>query len=280
MTLGEKIRKARTEKKITQAELCKNHITRNMLSAIERDKATPSLDTISFLAERLSLPLSYLVSSDDNLFFYAKKQSIGAIKRLYSERKYKACIEKIDLIGELDDELHYLLAQCYFELGRRSVLSGSLSSGSKQLILSSEHASLTIYDTARIENSILIYSALTKNIQSPLLEFDSKLFEKNIDEVFEYDFYKYLTHNPTVKRKNHAFSKHMLAKEYMKERKYKEAITLLKEIENEKTPENYNVYVIFGVYSDMEHCYKQLMDFESAYRYASKRLSIIEGFQL
>ena len=280
MTLGEKIKKARIEKKVTQAEICKNQITRNMLSLIERDKANPSLETLRFLADRLSLPLSYLVSEDDNLFFYEKKQAITHIKKLYSDKKYKACIEKIKTIAEPDDELHYILAECCFELGRRAVLSGSLSSGAKYLELARDNAAKTVYDTVRIENSILIYSALTKNIQSPLLEFDSKLFEKNVDEIFEYDFFKYLIGDTSSERKNPAFSKHMRAKEYMKERKYKEALGLLKSIEDEKTPENYNVYVIFALYNDMEQCYKQLMDFENAYRYASKRLSIIEGFQL
>jgi hypothetical protein len=41
----------------------------------------------------------------------------------------------------------------------------------------------------------------------------------------------------------------------------------------------HNAYITFGVYSDLEICYKQLFDFENAYRYTSKRLSLIEGFQ-
>jgi hypothetical protein len=64
----------------------------------------------------------------------------------------------------------------------------------------------------------------------------------------------------------------------MKERDYNAALKLLVKIENEKTPETYNAYVMFGVYSDIENCYKQLYDFENAYRYSTKRISLLEGF--
>ena len=73
MTLGQKIKARRKRLGLTQSELCKNKFTRNMLSAIERDKATPSLDSLKYIAEELSLPISYLVSDDDDMFFYEKR---------------------------------------------------------------------------------------------------------------------------------------------------------------------------------------------------------------
>ena len=92
MTLGEKIKQARKSKKITQEELCKDKITRNMLSAIENGKAQPSIDTLRFLALSLELPIAYLLSNDDNIGFYQKAEKILDIIRLYSEQKYKSCV--------------------------------------------------------------------------------------------------------------------------------------------------------------------------------------------
>ena len=43
MNVGEKIRKLRLEKMMTQSELSGDQVTRNMLSLIEKDKAVPSL---------------------------------------------------------------------------------------------------------------------------------------------------------------------------------------------------------------------------------------------
>ena len=59
MTLGEKIKNARKSKKITQAELAKDKITRNMVSCIESNRVNPSLETIRYIANELSLPVSY-----------------------------------------------------------------------------------------------------------------------------------------------------------------------------------------------------------------------------
>ena len=69
MTLGEKIKKARRAKRITQERLAKDKITRNMISRIESGKANPSLDTIRHIAKELSMPVSYFLSEDDNLLF-------------------------------------------------------------------------------------------------------------------------------------------------------------------------------------------------------------------
>ena len=56
MTTGEKIKKLRAEKMMTQSQLVGEHITRNMLSRIESDEANPSLGTLIYLAKRLNVP--------------------------------------------------------------------------------------------------------------------------------------------------------------------------------------------------------------------------------
>ena len=89
MTLGEKIKSARKRLNITQSELCTNVITRNMLSSIERGKASPSLSTLNYISSVLKLPISYLISDEDDLFFYEKKDSIDKIKSAFAESKYQ-----------------------------------------------------------------------------------------------------------------------------------------------------------------------------------------------
>ena len=44
MNIGKKIKKLRTSKLMTQSELAGSEITRNMLSRIENDAASPSLE--------------------------------------------------------------------------------------------------------------------------------------------------------------------------------------------------------------------------------------------
>ena len=56
MTLGQRIRQARIDRGMTQKQLVGDHITRNMLSKIENDSATPSVRTLEYIASRRSLP--------------------------------------------------------------------------------------------------------------------------------------------------------------------------------------------------------------------------------
>ena len=278
MTLGQKIRKLRNEKRITQDVLCNGKITRNMLSEIECDKASPSLGTLNYIAQRLDIPISYLLSEDDSTFAFEKQKIIDEVKTQFGLKNYKRCVEILNRLQETDDELAYILSYCHFEIGRASVLRGSLTSGLDSLKIANKYAEKTIYDTSRIKNLGLLYSALAENIQSPLLEFDAESFAKNVDSDSDYEFYKYLIQDHSYNFNNPIFSKHIEAKELIKARKYREAIALLSEVEN-LSKSNYNAHIVFSVYSDLESCYKQLIDFESAYRYASKRLSLIEGFK-
>ncbi len=277
MTLGKKIKMIRTEKKITQSQLCDGKITRNMLSEIECDKASPSLATLKFIASRLDVSLPYLLSDDDDPTYFVKKEKIDDAKKLFKEGDFKKCIGLLENLGE-DDEINYLLAYCYFEIGRRRVLNGSLKSGYTNLQKSAEFCKKTIYDTSRIENLTLMYTALAMNVQSPLLEFDADLFAKNVDVEADFELFKYLAQDYDYKFNDPIFIKHVRAKELIKERKYREAASLLSEVES-LSKGNYNAHIVFSVYCDLENCYKQLMDFENAYRYAGKRLSLIEGFK-
>ncbi len=278
MTLGEKIKKARREKKMTQAELCKGKITRNMLSAIECNKASPSLESIKYIAERLKIPVSYLLSEDDNLFFYAKREEMRYIKGAYKAKNYAACIEHINKLSDTDDELEFLLASSYFELGKASLLRGSLASAGRYLKKAKEHSERSIYDTERIKKLLPLYIALATNIQAPLLELDVAAFQNSFEGDFEIELFKYISGDTEYKYTTDVFARHIKAKRLMRDRNYQAAIALLSEIEDSKT-KNYNACVIFGVYADLETCYKQLMDFEGAYRYSSKRISMIEGFK-
>lgn len=279
MTIGEKIRKARKEKNITQTSLCKDKITRNMLSSIERGVANPSLDTLKYIAARLSLPVSYLVSDDDNMFFYLKKEQMGTVKHFLAEKNYSAAIKEVKSLGEPDDECALILCECYFELGKRAVLGGSLASGKKYLENSLMYAEMTVYNTDKTKHLTLLYSSLANNLTAPLLELDVNKFEENLAYGCELDLFKYISSDTKHNYKNQLFRLHLDAKELIKSRDYYKALELLHRIESNKAPSDYNAYLVFSVYTDIEGCYKQLGDFENAYRYSNKRMSMIEGFK-
>ena len=55
MEIGEKIKKIRTAKLMTQSELAGTEITRNMLSQIENGSAQPSMATVLYIAQLIAL---------------------------------------------------------------------------------------------------------------------------------------------------------------------------------------------------------------------------------
>ena len=64
MTIGEKIRQARQDAGLSQRQLCGDKVTRNMLSQIENGSARPSMDTLSYFAAQLGKPISYFLDED------------------------------------------------------------------------------------------------------------------------------------------------------------------------------------------------------------------------
>lgn len=62
MTLGQKLKQARLDRGLTQAQVVGSRITRNMLSQIENDLASPSVGTLEYLASVLGVRLSWLLA--------------------------------------------------------------------------------------------------------------------------------------------------------------------------------------------------------------------------
>ncbi len=248
-----------------------------MLSSIERGVANPSIDTLKFIAERLSLPVSYLVSSDDSEFFYLKEEAISQIRRAMREKNYKEALELTKKLGGTDDECELVLATASFELGKACVLGGSLKSGRLYLDEAVSHAKNTVYNTEYIEHSATLYIAMANNITAPLLELNVSAFEKNAVSLSELDLYKYISLDKSHQFTVEAYKKHLVAKEILRARDYYKALELLTELDASRTDEGYNTYFILSLYTDLEQCYKQIGDFENAYRYSTKRMSILEA---
>ncbi len=279
MTLGEKIKYERKRQLLTQADIAGDRITRNMISLIEKDSANPSIDTLRYIADRLNLPLSYIISDDDDAFYYIKKDALAGIKEAYMSGNFSTAALRIERLGKRDDELSMILADSYLEIGKKFLLGGSLFSASKHLTKALEICDESCYNTDRIKAMAHMYLSVANNIVSPLLAFDTDEFSKTMCGSFDLEFFHYLTLNSDFKFSNQIYAKHLSAKKLMKEKDFTTALTLLTEADASARTGQYNAYAIFGIYSDLEICYKQLGDFEKAYKYSSKRFSLLEGFK-
>ena len=279
MNLGEKIKAERTRLGLTQNAIAGDFITRNMLSCIESGKVQPSLETLRYLSETLNLPLGYLLDDEADLFVYKKEKAIPAIRNAYAKKRYPDCLSLINALGEMDDELRFLYVCASFYYGKRLTIAGDLRRAAQHFENCKEHMDACIYPTEEFRALMPLYTAIVRNIQSPLLELDSEAFNNQIFASYDYEFFRYLHQDQNFSYKNEVFRLHMEAKALLRTRKYNEAIAILHRLEDMKGPEQYNSCVILGVYTDLELCYKELINFEQAYRYANKRISLLEGFR-
>ena len=208
-----------------------------------------------------------------------KKEKIKDIYDAYSKRDFSYCVNKISSFSSTDDELEFLLASSYFELAKKSLMKGALQSAVSYIDLALSSCENTALNTQYIESVAPMYRAIALNVQSPLLEFDSRGYTDGLATLFDYDIYKYIVQDYEHSYSDKCMNIHVKAKQLIKERDYIKAVAVLNNAMEIGRAENYNAFVMFGIYSDLEYCYKQLYDFEKAYQYASKRMSMIEGFK-
>ena len=192
MKLGEKIRYLRKSEGLTQAKLADGIITRNMLSSIEKGSATPSLQTLKALSERLKAPLAFLISDEIDVSLYKKAEVIDKIRAEPKAAHYCSVIERINSLPSLDDELAYILALCHFEIASAAVKNGELNSAKVHLDEFTVAADKTVYDLKAQRAVQYIYSAIISNIQMPQNEFNAEKYEK-----------AYSLHSCLIKRKIH-----------------------------------------------------------------------------
>lgn len=276
MTIGEKIKAQRRRLGYTQADVAGDYISRNMLSLIESGNATPSLETLRYLADTLHLPIEYLVSEKASLSPFLKLQLEGEILESFNQEKYKKVLFLIDKLGQFDDLLALLGAEAAYRYARKKLAEGSLESAKSYLLRVDEYLSKSKIDSPMLRAKVALASSIAQNISSPKLNFDEANYLSLIKKSTDEEFFHYYSMDLNYSYENEILSLHMQAKEQMRKRNYQAAILLLTQAEDIKTADNYEAFVFLGIYSDLETCYKELADFEKAYRYVTKRLSMME----
>jgi tetratricopeptide (TPR) repeat protein len=95
--IGERIRKARTEAGLSQAQLGTPHFTRAYVSAIELGKVRPAMKSLEFLADKLGKPTSYFM--EDEAAEKRRRERVALVARsnqLISEGKSAEAISLLE----------------------------------------------------------------------------------------------------------------------------------------------------------------------------------------
>jgi len=298
LSLGKKIRQLRIERKITQQELVGDFITRNMLSQIENDTATPSIKTLQYIADHLEVPLSFLMMGErDDEFtgtfeYDSAEAATSKAKKIFFEGdylKYINIIESHPHIAAENKVASMLLGFAYL-----AVMAESFSNGEKdkcliyyEKIKQFNYADTNDFIDRLIKRQAELYRLLCSPVVSEtpgtpeISEMKDNQDNNNYNNYNnDYSFLKEIIDENGLCRYNllsaHKFLKNgepQKSVEYLKEAErimeiIENTIKLKKSIQNAAHPYREELYKLF------EKTCVQLEDYKNAHFYSSKLLNL------
>jgi len=262
LSLGKKIKMLRIERKITQQELVGDFITRNMLSQIENDAASPSIKTLQFLADGLGVPLSYLMQTEHDSDYGTEFETSDSInsraKKIFFSGDYINFIDTAEknpeILAEYKEE-RLFLGLAYLEHAEKQFESGDMDACveycEKALKLDFENCK---FAEEEIRKHAELYKILCSTENSGSYEFLRSILDDN-----------------SLCRYNLISAKQTLSAGYAER-----ALEYLREAEQiikDKTAHPY----LSEIYKTFEISYVTLEDYKNAHFYSSKLLNLYAG---
>ncbi|MBQ8524542.1 MAG: helix-turn-helix transcriptional regulator [Clostridia bacterium] len=279
--IGKRIKAVRTEKKMTQNELCGTEITRNHLSLIESGKSLPSIGTLCYIAERLDIPVGFFFSDDkESEAKFANLFAAEEARQAYTSRDHAKCIEICKMIPSSlrSDEMSFMLARSYLASALISADRLELSVAINNLKLADETAKQTCYLSADFSSAIRYYELLFNN----LTRGDIPLLLTDIHEASSYVPPELIIYMKMLLNEKFDFTdavftssrhrKHADALRAKRKGDYESAFAILSEL---SALSSLPYYMRYHVYNDLELCADRIGEFKSAYAAAKKKLELM-----
>ncbi|HOA84465.1 MAG: helix-turn-helix transcriptional regulator [Clostridiales bacterium] len=288
MRIGEKIKNIRTAKDMTQKQLAGEKITRNMLSRIESGAATPSLDTLLYIAGRLNVSPGYLLAEGEDELMYRKMYLIENIRRAFRGGELEICRDLCLSSGlEGDDEINLILARCCAGLAKEKFSAGKIRQAARLFEEAAEYAGRSAYESGTILAEAGIYLRYMRRISQTLGgELPGQMVSDGLAFGDPFCVYVVLLErlmegaelsglkNPGYEDTQNPYSAHIKSKAAVREGRHHEARELLLEILNSRSAAPKPFY--YNVFYDLELCSKEIGDYRGAYEYAAGKLNLLE----
>ncbi len=281
MKIGEKIKKFRTEKSMTQSELAGNFITRNMLSLIESGSAQPSLPTVEYIAKRLNVPLGILVSDDDGEYFYRRMNAMENIHRTFEDKNYRICLALCeDMLDSVkDNELSLIIAECFLGIAKEEFCNGHLKKACETFDRAVEFARDTHYNTLHIQAEATVYCDYMRELSPTLYSESVEDTELPLSLADGDDFCRYLSSLKNLENCNNAFKNGIYVslvniKLLLSQNQHVKAMSSILELLNGS--ENIPMPIMYDLFCELEICCREVGDFKGAYEYSGSKVIMLE----
>lgn len=288
--IGEKIKKLRLQRNMTQSELAGDLITRNMLSRVENGAALPSLPTVWYLAERLGIPAGFLLAEGNDDRIWRKMNRIDGIRRVLRSGDPRICLalcrEDCDN-GEADDEIYLIMAQCSLCLAREEFERGHLHDACAAFDSAVDYADRTMYDTSAIRQTAALYFRFMHRLSFMLY---SEMMPDVGDALFGSDdvFGRYVLAREALEagemrrvaaylengREDDPWRLHLRAHMLTQNGDYAAAEQALRQLLHAESARS--EVLMYCVFCDLEICCREQSDFRGAYEYSQNKVMLLE----
>lgn len=266
MELGQRIKEARLEKGLSQRELCGNMITRNMLSLIENGSARPSMDTLRYLARALEKPMSYflgevVISPNQTLILDARNLSGEQVIRTLQNYQTPDPV--------FDPEYYLLIALGFMEMAQVALEENRCHMAAQLLAQAGRAGEQTPYYTPELEMRRVVLGhrakvAALEELVYYLPDIEPALMLKAHAALEEKQYDRCGALLDAVEKRD-GFWYFLRGEVYLAKKAYAPAAEHFQKAEDWGGQQ---------VYSRLEECYRELGDFEKAYYYIRKSLTI------
>lgn len=287
MTLGEKLRKTRMEKGLTQAEVAGDRITRNMLSQIENDVASPSVGTLEYLAQRLGVRAGWLLERDGTV---GEAQTLPRARECLRQQRWRECLDALTSVegdealalraaaaaklaqAALDDE-RFDEARAYAAQAVESNQQGLYADAGLQLSMAAVLARCAQQYGENADQAVAeyrqVYLAVQNGVAYHLLMARYQLEQEHI-QAAEREIWS-IVDLPEQSRAEYLVLRGRIA---AKKEQYENAALYLQQAEQQ---DGLSRILRRELYRCMELCCREMEDYKQAYEYAAKQLALSES---
>lgn len=286
MNIGEKIRRLRIEKMMTQAELSGDQVTRNMLSLIEKGKAVPSLQTLTYIASRLNVSPSILLADENEEKILYKSAKISNIKLAFKKCNYRICMGLCDDFDDVDDEIFLIMAESAIKIAVEEIFADRVRPAWTNLDKAVLCATKSIYDLGHIEAQALLLfdylGELSPSLVSEYIDVDLRNTARIESFCLKDEFLRYVLGLKKIKNgesfeiefENAVYQRHLECKMYIRDNEYEKAYRILNDLL--RIDQRISGVMLYDIFNDLEICCVNLGNTKSAGSYSIEKVSQLE----
>lgn len=289
MTLGEKLRKARLERGMTQTQVAGAQITRNMLSQLENDAASPSVKTLEYLAAVLGVRVGWLLGDQER--GGGAGQILEQARSLYRAADSRACMTLLQAHPEAEgEECRLLLLRSALQCAWEDLGDGRIQAAEAEAKLAVSCGESLYAGPSDLAAAYLILTrcALTggRDAAASVERLQSQCKTLGLEEGRHLALARYhLSQQQLQAAERELWSMPDLSQqakaEYlilrgmleMQKERYRDAVLYLRQAEQEPS---LPLLQLKELYALLEQCYREQEDYKLAYTYASRQLALSE----